>query len=148
MIISYLKTALVLALASSSGYLLYSNNQLQEKIIAKNKVEQEQAEEITILNLVKKSDDLEIKKLLAQLSIEKKLANQYQNKLSEIEQNKTEFNRNLSTLENTHEDIKHWLDIEHSPDINRLLNHAENGNKNGSHHQNSKASHTAELSTQ
>lgn len=122
MLMSYLKTFLVVALASTSVYLLTSNNNLQKKIIAKNKLEQAQAQEITILNLVKKDDDLEIKKLLAQLSSQKKLAMQYQDKLNQIERTTTLFNSNLSTLEKTNEHVKNWLGIEHSPSINRLLN--------------------------
>lgn len=127
---SYAKTALVIALASSSAYLLVSNNNLQDEIIKKNALELSQAQEITALQLVKTNDDLEIKKLLNQLSNEKRLSVEYQEKLTRIENSKNQFNRDLSTLGKTNETVKTWLDLEHSIDINRLLNSTQTDSKN------------------
>ena len=127
---SYAKTALVIALASSSAYLLVSNNNLQDEIIKKNALELSQAQEITALQLVKTNDDLEIKKLLNQLSNEKRLSVEYQEKLTRIENSKNQFNRDLSTLGKTNETVKTWLDLEHSIDINRLLNSTQADSKN------------------
>ncbi len=147
MILSYVKTGLVVLLASSSAYLLVSNNNLQQEIIDKNALEKSQAEKITIMSLVKKDDDLEIKKLLNQLSNQNLLAIQYQDKLIEIEQSKTQFNRNLSQLEKNNEQVKNWLDLEHSTDINRLLNGTQADSKNSGTNKNSKISYTTNIST-
>ncbi len=147
MILSYVQTGLVVLLASSSAYLLVSNNNLQQDLIDNAAFQQSQAEKITIMSRVKKDDDLEIKKLINQLSSQNLLAVQYQNKLAEITKKQIQFNTDLTHLEKTNEQVKTWLDLEHSIDINRLLNSTKADNKNSGTNKNSKVSYTTNIST-